>query len=326
MKPKVSLIIPSWNGLELLKISLPSITLQSFKDIEVIIVDNGSKDGSVEYVENKFPQFRLVKLSSNTGFSPAVNTGIQKALGKYIVLINNDTKLDKNCVQFLVDAADEHPEAGFVAAKMLKFSNPKKIDSAGDFIDTVGHASNIGLDEDNGMKFNSPGYVFLASGGGCLLKKDMLNQVGLFDEDYFAYFEDVDLMLRAQMKGFKGWYQPKAVIYHIHKATSSKNPNFLEFLQYRNMMQTIIKDFPAGVLFYKLNFLKIILVNINTFRYLTCKGYFFSALKAQWYIISHFGKLLQKRKTIQQEKKVSDKYILENMVEKKIKLPLLGRI
>ncbi|RJQ25094.1 glycosyltransferase family 2 protein [Candidatus Parcubacteria bacterium] len=318
--PKVSVIIPNWNGKHLLEICLPSLLKQTFKDFEVIVVDNGSMDGSVEFVKKEYHRFKIIELDKNIGFAPAVNIGIKEAGGEYIVLINNDTKVDKDCLKFLAKAAEDHPEVGMVAAKMLSFYEPEKIDSAGDYIDAVGHANNIGLGEKDGQKYNKAGNVFLVTGGGGLFKKAVFEKVGFFDEDYFAYFEDVDLCLRAQMTGFKGWYQPQAIIYHIHKATSAKNKSFTEYLQYRNMTMTVIKDFPKELFLRDWNWLKIILVNLNTIRFLATQGYIAAALKAEWYILTHLFELLEKRKKIQQTVAVTEEYIIENIRPKKVSI------
>lgn len=315
---KASVIVPSWNGKKLLEICLPSLIRQTFKDFEVIVVDNGSVDGSVEYVKDNFPKFRLIELSQNLGFAPAVNIGINKAKGEYLILINNDTEVDTRCVEYLIRAAGEKKEVGMVGAKMLNFYKRDIVDSAGDYLDSVGHASNIGLGERDGEKFQKSGYVFLVTGGGSLFKREMLDKVGLFDDSYFAYFEDIDLCMRAQLLGFKAWFEAKAIIYHIHKATSSKNRQFLEYLQFRNMMITIIKDFPTKLLLKNLNFIKIILVNINTIRYLAFKGFLLSALKAEAYIWLNLPNLIKKRIQIQGSKIVSDDYIIENVINKRI--------
>lgn len=313
-----SVIIPNWNGKHLLKTCLSSLQKQSFKDLEVIVVDNGSSDGSIDYIKKYFPDVKLVQLDKNHGFAYAINRGIEKSKSKYIVLINNDTETDKNCIQNLINAANDKKDVGFIAAKMLQFHNRGTIDSAGDYIDNVGHANNIGLGQKDGPEFEIAGPVFLVTGGGGLFSREVFDKVGIFDEDYFAYFEDVDLCLRAQMQGFKGWYEPKAVIYHIHKATSSKNKAFLEYLQFRNMMQTIIKDFPAKLL--KNNWLMIVLVNLNTVRYLATRGHIWQALKAEGWILLHLLKLLQKRHQIQVSKKVTDEYLISNFQKKKITL------
>lgn len=318
MTLETSVIIPSWNGLHLLKISLPSLDRQTYKNFEVIIIDNGSVDGSVDYIEKRFSDFKVIKLEKNIGFAPAVNMGIKQAKGKFIVLINNDTRVDKNCLKFLVGAAKAHEDVGMVAAKMLNFLNPKIIDSAGDCIDAVGHASNIGFGQKDDIRFNEPKYIFLTTGGGSLIKREVFDRIGLFDDDYFAYFEDVDFCLRAQFIGFKIWYEPKAVIYHMHKATSSRNWKLTEYLQFRNMTQTIIKDFPKALLLSDLNLIKIVLVNINTIRFLATQGLLREALMAELYIITHLFTILRKRQKIQRSIKVSDKYIIKNFVEKKI--------
>lgn len=313
-----SVIIPNWNGKKLLKVCLRSLKNQSFKDFEVILVDNGSSDGSLEYVKRYFSQIKTITLDKNYGFAKAVNEGIKRSLSKYIVLINNDTEVDKNCLHFLTEAARKHSEVGFVAAKMLNFYERDIIDSAGDYIDVSGHAQNIGLGEKDGPKFEKEGYVFLATGGGGLFKREVFDKVGLFDEDYFAYFEDVDLCLRAQFAGFKGWFEPRAKIYHIHKATASKMKPFMEYLQFRNLTQTIIKDFPAGLLKKNFNWLRVLLVNINTIRFLATQGLLWQALKAEAWILRYLPQLLKKRFKIQKSKQASDDYVISNFRPKKI--------
>ncbi len=320
LKVETSVIIPNWNGLEFLKACLPSLESQSYRNFEVIVVDNGSTDGSVEYIKKNFSKFRLIELSKNVGFSPAVNLGIKSARGNFIVLINNDTKVDKLCLENLLKAAKQHKEVGMVAAKMLQFYHPELIDSAGDYIDAVGHAQNIGWGEKDSEKFNKPGSVFLVTGGGSLFKREVFDKVGLFDNDYFAYMEDVDLCFRAQLAGFKGWYEPRAKIYHIHKATSSRNKSFTEYLQFRNMTMTVLKDFPKPLLLHDLNWLKIILVNLNTIRYLASIGYLGAALKAEGYILVHLFSILKKRKIVQSNVKVSQDYIIEQVRPKKVTL------
>lgn len=315
-----SVIIPNWNGKHLLKRCLSSLQKQTLKKFEVILVDNGSSDGSIEYTKKYFPRVRVIPLDRNFGFAKAVNDGIKNSHGQYVVLINNDTEVDKDCLKYLVQAADAHEEVGFVAAKMLNFYKRDTIDSAGDYIDVVGHANNIGLGEKDGPKFENSGYVFLVTGGGGLFKREVFNKVGLFDEDYFAYFEDVDLCLRAQFQGFKGWYEPKAIVYHIHKATASKMKPFIEYLQFRNMTQTIIKNFPAGLLKKNFNWLRILFVNLNTVRFLASIGLLWQALKAEGWILLHLPKILKKRWEIQKSKKVPDDYIISNFKQKKITL------
>lgn len=314
---KLSVIIPNWNGKHLLKICLPSLKKQTFKNFEVVIVDNGSKDGSIEYIEKYYPEIKLIKLENNIGFAPAVNLGLKICVGEMMVLLNNDTEVDKNCLQNLLKVANKK-DIGFVAAKILNFKNRKLIDSAGDYIDAVGHADNNGRGETDGTKFSTPGPLFLATAGGSLFKREVFEKIGFFDHEYFAYMEDVDFCLRAQLNGIKGWYEPSAVIYHIHKATSSKNPGFTEYLQYRNMTLTVLKNFPKELFLKDLNWLKVLLVNINTIRYLATIGYLKEALKAEWYILKNLPRILKKRSEIQNKINVPVDYILKNIRPKKI--------
>lgn len=320
VKPKqtASVVVPNWNGINLLETSLSSLIKQTFIKREIILVDNGSTDGSVEYVRKNFPEVKVIALDKNYGFAKAVNMGIKASKGKYIILINNDTETEKNCIKYLVEAADKHLNVGFVAAKILNFYNRDTIDSVGDYIDEVGHANNFGLGEKDGPKFNREGYIFLATGGGALFKRDIFDKVGLLDEKYFAYFEDVDLCLRAQLLGFKGWYEPKALIYHIHKATSSKNPALLEYLQFRNLTLTIIKDFPSEVIFKKWRWLKIVLVHFNTIFYQLKNGFWWPPFLADLWILSRLPLLIIDRIGIQSNMKVSPEYIESFLVEKKI--------
>lgn len=314
----ISIIIPSWNGKDFLTHCLPSIKGQTQKDFEIIIVDNGSTDGSVEYIKQNFPDFKVIKLKHNLGFAPAINEGIKQAKGKYIALINNDTEIDKKCLEYLSKVLNSRPEISFVAAKMLNFFQRDIIDSAGDYIEVTGHGNNIGQGEKDGPLYSKSGPTFLVTGGGSLIRRSVIDKVGLLDETYFAYYEDVDWCLRAQLQGFKGWYEPKAVIYHIHKATSSRAKSFTEYLQFRNMTMTIIKDYPTGLLLHNFNWLKIVLVNINTVRFLSTHGYFKQAIQAEIYIIRNLLRLLKERSTIQSQKKVDDTYIIENFREKRI--------
>lgn len=318
MMKKVSVIIPNWNGKHLLKTCLSSLKKQTFKSFEVIVVDNGSIDGSIEYIHKYFSQVIVVGLDKNYGFAKAVNEGIKISKSKYVVLLNNDTQVDKDCIHFLVEAAKNKKDIGFVAAKMLNFYKRDQIDSAGDWIDVVGHANNIGQGEKDGPKFNTPGYVFLVTGGGGLFKKQVFDKVGLLDEDYFAYFEDVDLCLRAQLQGFKGWFEPRAKIYHIHKATSNKVKPMVEYWQFRNMTQTIIKDFPTSLILKKWRWLKIILVHLNTILYQIKNGFFWPPILTEIWLIIHLPQLLYERRKIQNTKKVTDDYIESFFKEKKI--------
>lgn len=310
-----SVIIPNFNGSELLKICLPSLKKQSFKNFEVIIIDNGSSDESINYIKNHFPCYFIIELTKNLGFATAVNKGIKKAKGEYIILLNNDTEVERDCIKYLVQSAKSHPDAGFVSAKIFNFKRRNIIDNAGDYIDVVGHLHTRGLGE-NKKKFNKGEYIFSATGGGALFKKELFKKIGLFDENYFFYMEDIDLCFRAQLAGFKGWFEPKAIIYHIRMATSKNYLKNREYYVFFNMMQTIIKNFPFKLILADFNFLKIILINLNTVRYLIFKGQFINAFRAELNIIFNFRRLIKERGRVQSLKIVNDDYIISQVTRK----------
>lgn len=323
MKIQVSVIIPNYNGLDFLKICLPSLKRQTFKNLEIILIDNGSSDESLKFVKKDFPEVIYIKLTKNLGFSKAVNLGIKKSKGKYIVLLNNDTKVDKRCIQFLIEAAINHKDVGFISAKILNFDKKNLIDNAGDYIDSVGHLYSRGLGQKDGPKFNEGEYIFLGTGSGTLFKKELFEKIGFFDEDFFFYMEDADLSFRAQLAGFKGWFEPKAIIYHKRAGSASKNPSVFEPMVFRNMTELVLKDFSGSLFFGNLNWLKIILVHLNTLKYLFSKGYFLQTAAAEWYLITNLGRILRKRKRVQKLKVVRDSYIKKNI---KIKKFTAGRL
>lgn len=316
----VSIIIPNWNGLDHLEICLPSISKQTFKNFEVIVVDNGSSDQSVDFVKTNFPNFKIIKFKKNWGFSKAVNVGIKYSTSNYIFLLNNDTEIDKNCLKYLLEAAKSHLEVGFIAAKILNFSSRNLIDNAGDYIDSVGHLHSRGFGKKDGPEFSREQYIFASSGGGSLFKREVFKKVGYLDEDYFFYMEDIDLCLRAQLAGFKGWYQPKARIYHRRMGSVTKLENSTEPLIFKNMTQTVIKSFPRTLLLNNLNLLKIILVHLNTIKYLFSKGLILETIKVEIELILNLKKILAKRKKVQSLKAVSDGYLLANIPKRKFKV------
>lgn len=317
-KVSASVVIPSWNGQKFLRTCLNSLKRQTLKNFEVIIVDNGSTDNSLEYLRRYFPDYRVIALDKNYGFARAVNEGIKASKSDKIILLNNDTESDPKYLEYLVKASLKHPQVGFIAAKMINFYDRSRIDSAGDALDVVGHSYNIGLGQKDDGSFDEEGECFMATGGGSLFRKKMFNKVGLFDEDFFTYMEDVDLCLRAQLRGFKGWYEPRAICYHIRKGTSSRIISKTEYWHFRNLMQNIIKNYPKGLLLHQFNWLRILLVNLNTVKYMAFKGYLKQALLAELWILTNLPMLLGKRRAIQSSKAVTDQYIIDHILPKRI--------
>lgn len=315
---KASVIIPNWNGSKLLEDCLSSITEQTFKDFEIILVDNGSTDNSLQYVRNNFPKVKIISLQKNFGFAKAINEGVRVSKAEYVIFLNNDTRVDKNWLGNLIKCADSHPEVISVNCKLLNFFNKKTIDGVGILINEVGQAKSIGWQEKDSGQYDKEQYIFGATGGASLFKREDFIKVGLFDGRYFMYSEEVDFAFRAQFLGYKSIFCPKAVVYHKHKATSRKLPAHLEYWQFRNMTQTIIKDFPANILLKKWRWLKIILVHFNTYIYQLKNGFFWSPFLADLWILFNLPKLLNERRKIQKSRKVDESYIESFFKEKKV--------
>src|SRR5215210_9226871 len=220
LRPRVTVIIPNWNGERFLSSCLGSLRQQSFEDFKTILVDNGSIDSSVEFVNHNFPEVRVLPLGENKGFSAAVNAGIRASHDEYVALLNNDSEVDTRWLEGLVEAADSYPEAGLFASKLVDFHDRRVLDGAGDALRLSGLPYRLGHGERDSGRFSRAGYVFGACAAAALYRREMLDEVGLFDEDFVSYCEDGDLSFRAQLAGYRCFYVPGAVVYHMGSAST----------------------------------------------------------------------------------------------------------
>lgn len=221
-------IVPNWNGIFLIRECLRALQRQTLPHT-VIVVDNGSTDRSNDVVFHEFPEVQLLELPKNAGFAGGVNHGIRHAMAQgaeYIALLNNDASPDPHWLKALVECAESDPRIGMVAAKILTYEDDE-IDSTGDFYSIWGFPYPRGRGEEDEGQYDKPALrtIFAASGGASLYRVQTLREVGLFDERFFAYFEDVDLGFRARLAGFEVRYEPKAVVKHQIGATSSRMNN-----------------------------------------------------------------------------------------------------
>ncbi len=247
--PLVSIVIVNWNGKRFVEKNLSSVFNQTYQSFEVILVDNGSTDNSVEFVAANFPKTIIVKNNENTGFAVANNQGIKIAKGKYIATLNNDTELDKHWLKNLVSAAESSDaNTGMWAPKILSLQDQKWIDSVGGLlIYRDGIARGRGrLEEDKGQ-YDKAEEILFPSACSALYRKDMLDEIGYFDNDFFAYCEDTDLGLRARLAGWKAISVPSAVVYHYYSGTTGKYSQTKAFLVERNHMWVALKNFPVAM-------------------------------------------------------------------------------
>ncbi|MEA3406735.1 MAG: glycosyltransferase family 2 protein [Chloroflexota bacterium] len=239
---RVSVIIPNWNGLELLRPCLDSLQEQLYRDFEVIVVDNGSTDGSVSALRKAYPHVQVLALTENRGYSGGCNAGIHKAKGDLLVMLNNDTEVDAGWLAALVDAADRHPEAGSFASRIMIYDSPMVLHSAGDLYRREGTSDSRGVWTEYGPPYDKEGYVFGGCGAAVAYRREMLEDIGLFEEAFFMYCEDVDLSWRAQLAGWKCVYVPDAVVYHHHGASSGGR--LASYHVGRNTLWVIVRNYP----------------------------------------------------------------------------------
>jgi len=247
--PLVSVIIVNWNGKGFLEKCIPSLQNQTYPKFELIVVDNNSKDGSTEYLKEAFPSLvKVIHNPTNSGFAGGCNIGIRAAKGEFIATLNNDTVVDKYWIEELVKAANSDSKVGMCASKIYLFHNPKLIDSVGIFIYRDGTPRGRGRLEEDIDQYETQEEVLLPTACGALYRKDMLDEIGLFDEGYFMYIEDVDLGLRGRLAGWKCFYVPTAIVYHHYSGSSGAYSPFKVFLVERNRVLTIFKIFPLTLL------------------------------------------------------------------------------
>ncbi len=242
---RLSIIIPNWNGKHHLETCLPSLATQTHSDIEVIIADNASTDGTQAYVQEHFPQFIIEQLPENRGFTGACNAGMCRATGEFVALLNNDTEVDPHWAAEVVAALGRHPEAGFIASKMLLFDKRDTFHTAGDFYRVDGQPGNRGVWQQDTGQYETEDYVFSACGGSSVYRRSMLEKIGLLDDDFFFSLEDVDLAWRAQLQGYRCIYTPRAIVYH--RLSASGGGVTASFHDGRNTLYVLIKNYPAAL-------------------------------------------------------------------------------
>ena len=255
---KATVVIPNLNGAGWLKDSIESIWAQTMQDLELIVVDNGSTDESLAIAQSYQgrPSYTLIQNDTNTGFSHAVNQGIRAAKGEYVALFNNDAFAEPDWLENLIAAAEQDGRIFAVSSLMIRHFERELVDDAGDYVTLLGFACKRG----DGMKasrYQKPGRVFSACGGAALYRKSILDEIGLFDETFFAYYEDVDISWRANSLGYKNVYCPTARCYHICGATTGAvryNP-FKSIQSGRNSILLPYKNMPILMLLLNLPFL-----------------------------------------------------------------------
>lgn len=310
---RTAVVIPNWNGELSIASCLKSVTEQTLSS-HIIVVDNGSVDGSIKMIQTKFPEVDLVLNKRNLGFAGGVNSGISRAIesdAKYVALLNNDAIADKDWLKRLVNSMEESPNVGIATCKLLTMDK-KTIDSTGDMYTIWGLPYPRGRGETDINKYDLSTHVFSASGGASIYRVKMLSSIGLFDEDFFAYYEDIDISFRAQLAGWKIIYVPRAIAYHSIGKTSGKIKGFTTYQTIKNLPWIVCKDVPLGLMYKVVP--RFALAYTGFVASAIKRGYFFIVLKGLVVSLILVPKKIAQRWKIQSKSSVSKKYILDMLV------------
>ena len=253
MEIKTTIIIPNYNGLSFMEPCFESLKEQTVRNFKVLVVDNGSTDGSVEWLkEHRIPS---IFLKENTGFSGAVNTGIRAADTPYVLLLNNDTRVEPGFVAAMERAMDQSPKIFSVSSRMIQMYHPELLDDAGDMYSILGWAYQRGVGRSSEL-YQKSCRVFSACAGAAIYRRAVFDEIGLFDELHFAYLEDIDVGWRAKLYGYDNIYCPDAAVYHVGSGTSGSRYNsFKVRLAARNCIYLNYKNMPGWQLLLNAPFL-----------------------------------------------------------------------
>jgi GT2 family glycosyltransferase len=307
-RPTVSVIIPNWNGARLLPACLESLRRQIYPPLETIVVDGASADESVPLVRERFPEVQVLALPANRGFTGNVNAGLRRARGEILALLNNDAEADPAWLAELVAGFAADPRVGLCASKVLLHDRRDVLNCAGDVFYRDGTPGNRGVWEADRGQFDTPEYVFGASGAAVAYRRDMLADVGLFDERLFMYCEDVDLSFRAQLRGYRCLYVPTARVYH-HLSATGGGP-LASYYCGRNFIYVLLQNLPARLLRRHAARIVGAQLRIAAEAIRHSRGPAARArLRGQFAALLTLPAILRRRRAIQSRRRVSDQYI-----------------
>jgi hypothetical protein len=303
MSSEVSIIILNFNGKHYLERCLPSVLVQTYPSFDVIVVDNDSTDGSTAFVQAQFPEVHLIESGGNVGFATGNNIGIRANDSPFVATLNNDTWLEPDWLEQLMRVMQSNVRIGSCASRMVFAHQPEIIQSAGVNMDPVGIAWDRLGGAPLSVDVNEPMDVFAASAGAALYRRAMLNEVGLFDDDYFIYLEDVDLSWRSQLMGWRTVYVPQARVYHVHSGTTKEGSPFKNYHLARNKVWTVIKNYPGPHFWLYLPL--ILFYDLGSIPYSLLARGETAALRGRLQAYRHLGAAWQKRREIQGRRRAS---------------------
>ena len=268
---KATVVIPNYNGRAFMQDCLTALAKQTSDEFEVLVVDNASVDGSADELEQWLPGVKVHCFDQNYGFSRAVNEGIRLSDSEYVILLNNDTIPFPDYVEKLIRAMDEDERRFSVSPKMIQAYHRDLLDDAGDSYCLLGWAFQRGVGQPVD-RFSKAGRIFSACAGAAIYRRSVFDEIGYFDEQHFAYLEDIDVGYRGLIHGYVNWYEPNAKVYHVGSGTSGSRYNaFKVKLSARNSIYLNVKNMP--LVFFVLNFLPLLVGWLVKLRFFTKIGF-----------------------------------------------------
>lgn len=319
-KPLVSIIILTYaNGLPFVKKCLTSLEKNTYKNYEVIFVDNKSTDNTITYVKKHFPKVKFLSNTKNLGFCGGNNAALKNAKGKYILFLNYDTQVSHDFLEPLVSCLEKDSTIGVVQPKLRQLIKKEKLDACASFLTWTGFLYHYGYSQDESRKkYNQQMEIYSVKGACFLARRDLIDSIGLFDEDFFAYFEETDFCHRVWMSGQKVFYEPQSEVYHLGGGDKKNDhPTSLQFISYRNRIQSYIKNLEIKNMIMILPLHVVLCLGI-AFVYI-----FFNRpessvqiIRAIWWNIVHLKETIYKRNIIQRTiRKVSEDTYWDNIVQ-----------
>lgn len=309
--PKVSVVILNWNGKKFLQTCLSSLGKLKYPSVEIIVVDNNSSDDSVSYIKKNFPRVSVIASRTNNGFAKGNNIGAKRASGKYLLFLNNDTKVTPDFLAPMVDACERDAAIGCIQPEMRVMKTPELLDEAGAYLTPSGFLYHYGYRKKyTKAEYRNTREVFSAKGACIFIPKRVFNSVGGFDKDFFIFFEETDLCHRIWLSGHRVLYMPKSYIFHVAGGDTTDTYSYIRriYLTFKNMNYSYLKNF--GILHLFTIYPVFIIFQIGLFFYFLLRGKFgeVGAMAKGWqWNILHIGLIWQKRKHIQHTiRKVSD--------------------
>jgi GT2 family glycosyltransferase len=301
--PLTSIIIVNWNGARVLDQCLTALMNQTFQDFEIILIDNGSTDGSTDQIENRFPGLRLIPLKENRGFASANNLGARVAQGRWLALLNNDAFAQPDWLEKLMTAASDHPEFSFFASCLVSAQSPKMVDGLGDVYHISGLAWRRGHNQPLEQFKSGSLEVFGACGAAALYDREQFLIAGGFDESFFCYHEDVDLSFRLRLLGHRCLYVPEAVVHHVGSFSYGPKNDFVVYHGHRNLVWTFFKNMPSLLLVWYLP--AHLLLNLISLLWFWKCGQGKIILKAKGDAIRNLPEIRRQRRKIQSTRRAS---------------------